>query len=117
MRRTREGARQKLATQHADATQPQHEYAAHSQENGYLIVRKTQNKIQDPAKLKRLISLMDGETWLEIDADVKGDIYEDLPGVQRRRREERCRAILHASSSNISCRHPLEAHLSDGVRA
>lgn len=38
--------------------------------------RKAQNKIQDPAKLKRLISLMDGETWLEIDADVKGDIYK-----------------------------------------
>ena len=42
------------------------------------IFRKAQNKIQDPAKLKRLISLMDGETWLEIDADVKGDIYEGL---------------------------------------
>ena len=42
------------------------------------IFRKAQNKIQDPAKLKRLISLMDEETWLEIDADVKGDIYEGL---------------------------------------
>src|SRR5215208_1613631 len=42
------------------------------------IFRKAQNKIQDPAKLKRLISLMDGEVWLEIDADVKGDIYEGL---------------------------------------
>ncbi len=42
------------------------------------IFRKAQNKIQDPAKLKRMISLMDGETWLEIDADVKGDIYEGL---------------------------------------
>src|ERR671917_474677 len=42
------------------------------------IFRKAQNKIQDPAKLKRLISLMDGETWLEIDADIKGDIYEGL---------------------------------------
>jgi type I restriction enzyme M protein len=42
------------------------------------VFRKAQNKIQDPAKLKRLISLMDGETWLEIDADVKGDIYEGL---------------------------------------
>jgi type I restriction enzyme M protein len=42
------------------------------------IFRKAQNKTQDPAKLKRLISLMDGETWLEIDADVKGDMYEGL---------------------------------------
>lgn len=49
-------------------------------ETGMLgaIFRKSQNKIQDPAKLKRLISLMDGETWLELDADVKGDIYEGL---------------------------------------
>jgi type I restriction enzyme M protein len=37
-----------------------------------------QNKIQDPAKLKRLISMMGEETWLEIDADLKGDIYEGL---------------------------------------
>src|SRR3712207_1309966 len=42
------------------------------------IFRKAQNKIQDPAKLRRLIALMDGETWLEIDADVKGNIYEGL---------------------------------------
>ncbi len=42
------------------------------------IFRKAQNKVQDPAKLKRLISLMDEETWLEINADVKGDIYEGL---------------------------------------
>ena len=42
------------------------------------IFRKSQNKIQDPAKLKRLISLMGEEIWLEIDADVKGDIYEGL---------------------------------------
>jgi type I restriction enzyme M protein len=42
------------------------------------IFRKAQNKIQDPAKLKRLISLMGEETWLEIDTDVKGDIYEGL---------------------------------------
>jgi type I restriction enzyme M protein len=42
------------------------------------IFRKAQNKVQDPAKLRRLISLMDGETWLEIDAEVKGDIYEGL---------------------------------------
>jgi type I restriction enzyme M protein len=43
-----------------------------------VIFRKAQNKIQDPAKLKRLIALMEGETWLEIDTDIKGDIYEGL---------------------------------------
>lgn len=29
-----------------------------------VIFRKAQNKIQDPAKLKRLIELIDGETWI-----------------------------------------------------
>ncbi len=44
-----------------------------------LIFRKAQNRIQDPAKLKRLIvDLIDQETWTGIDADVKGDVYEGL---------------------------------------
>jgi type I restriction enzyme M protein len=42
------------------------------------IFRKAQNKIQDPAKLRRLIELIDGETWLGLDVDVKGEIYEGL---------------------------------------
>ncbi|NMB78028.1 MAG: SAM-dependent DNA methyltransferase [Methanomicrobiales archaeon] len=43
-----------------------------------VIFRKSQNKIQDPAKLKRLVMLIDGETWLGLDIDVKGEIYEGL---------------------------------------
>jgi type I restriction enzyme M protein len=43
-----------------------------------VIFRKSQNKIQDPAKLRRLIELIDGETWTGLDIDVKGDIYEGL---------------------------------------
>lgn len=43
-----------------------------------VIFRKAQNRIQDPAKLRRLILLIDEETWLGLDADVKGDIYEGL---------------------------------------
>jgi len=43
-----------------------------------LIFRKAQNKIQDPAKLKRLISLIDQENWVGLDIDIKGDIYEGL---------------------------------------
>ena len=43
-----------------------------------VIFRKSQNKIQDPAKLKRLISLIGEETWMGLDADIKGDIYEGL---------------------------------------
>jgi type I restriction enzyme M protein len=44
-----------------------------------LIFRKAQNKIQDPAKLERLIKeLIDRESWLSMAADVKGDAYEGL---------------------------------------
>jgi hypothetical protein len=44
-----------------------------------IIFRKAQNKIQDPAKLKRLIAdLTDREKWSMLDADVKGNAYEGL---------------------------------------
>jgi type I restriction enzyme M protein len=44
-----------------------------------LIFRKAQNKIQDPAKLRRLIvDLIDKENWSSLSADVKGDAYEGL---------------------------------------
>ncbi|XXT39655.1 hypothetical protein WMF13_42715 [Sorangium sp. So ce513] len=44
-----------------------------------LIFRKAQNKIQDPAKLRRLVAdLIDREQWTTLDADVKGDAYEGL---------------------------------------
>jgi type I restriction enzyme M protein len=44
-----------------------------------LIFRKAQNKIQDPAKLRRLIvDLINRETWTTLDTDVKGDAYEGL---------------------------------------
>jgi len=44
-----------------------------------IIFRKAQNKIQDPAKLERLIKeLIDKEQWMSLDADVKGDAYEGL---------------------------------------
>ncbi|ATZ61801.2 MAG: class I SAM-dependent DNA methyltransferase [Methanosarcinales archaeon Met12] len=42
------------------------------------IFRKSQNRIQDPAKLRRLIMLINDETWIGLDIDVKGDIYEGL---------------------------------------
>ncbi len=42
------------------------------------IFRKAQNKLQDPAKLKRLVMLIDAESWSGLDADVKGEIYEGL---------------------------------------
>jgi len=43
-----------------------------------VIFRKSQNRIQDPAKLKRLIELINAETWIGLDIDVKGEIYEGL---------------------------------------
>ena len=44
-----------------------------------VIFRKAQNRIQDPAKLKRLIvDLIDQEQWSILDVDVKGDAYEGL---------------------------------------
>jgi len=43
-----------------------------------VIFRKSQNRIQDPAKLRRLIELINEETWVGLDIDVKGEIYEGL---------------------------------------
>lgn len=43
-----------------------------------VIFRKAQNKITDPAKLKRLITLINEEKWSSLEADVTGDIYEGL---------------------------------------
>jgi type I restriction enzyme M protein len=36
------------------------------------IFLKAQNEIQDPAKLRRLVGLTDGENWLGLGIDVKG---------------------------------------------
>lgn len=43
-----------------------------------MIFRKAQNKIQDPAKLERLISMINKESWSSLSIDVKGEIYEGL---------------------------------------
>jgi type I restriction enzyme M protein len=42
------------------------------------IFTKSQNKIQDPAKLFKLIDMIDKEQWSMMGADVKGKIYEGL---------------------------------------
>lgn len=49
-------------------------------EKGILgqIFTKSQNKIQDPAKLYKLIDLIGKEQWSILGADVKGEIYEGL---------------------------------------
>lgn len=42
------------------------------------IFTKAQNKIQDPAKLFKIIDMINKEKWVSMDTDVKGDIYEGL---------------------------------------
>lgn len=43
------------------------------------IFRKAQNRVQDPAKLTRLIvDLIDAESWSASGTDLKGDAYEEL---------------------------------------
>jgi type I restriction enzyme M protein len=42
------------------------------------IFFKAQNKIQDPAKLSRLVQLIDDTKWVGMDTDTKGDLYEGL---------------------------------------
>jgi type I restriction enzyme M protein len=49
-------------------------------EHGVLgaIFFKAQNKIQDPAKLARLVQMIDADKWVGMDTDIKGDMYEGL---------------------------------------
>jgi len=42
------------------------------------IFTKSQNKIQDPAKLFKVIDMVDKEKWSMMGADLKGKIYEGL---------------------------------------
>ena len=42
------------------------------------IFTKSQNKIQDPAKLARVIEMVDQTEWIVLGADTKGEIYEGL---------------------------------------
>jgi len=42
------------------------------------IFTKAQNKIQDPAKLSRLIDMVNDTNWVMMGADTKGTIYEGL---------------------------------------
>ena len=43
------------------------------------VFKKARQDIQNPATLKRLIvDLIEPETWMLLEADIKGDIYEGL---------------------------------------
>ncbi len=64
------------------------------------IFLKAQKEIQDPAKLRRLVGLIDGETWLGLGVDVKGSIYEGLAGAQRAGGEVGRRPVFHAARAD-----------------
>lgn len=72
----------KMANLDGDALELHYRHALEelAKEGGIIgtIFRKAQNKLSDPAKLKRVVSLINGETWLGIGVDVKGAIYEGL---------------------------------------
>lgn len=73
---------ERLARESGDALELQyrHTLEALAREQGLIgtIFRGAQNKLTDPAKLKRVVSLIDAETWIGIGVDVKGAIYEGL---------------------------------------
>ena len=51
-----------------------------SEQTGLIgtIYTQAQNKIDKPVYLKKVITMIDGETWLVMDGDVKGAIYESI---------------------------------------
>jgi len=74
---------QKLLDKSGDALEAQYRRTLEQlgNEPGVLgtIFRKAQNRIQDPAKLRRLITdLIDKENWSATGTDIKGDAYEEL---------------------------------------
>lgn len=64
------------------------------------IFFKAHNKIQDPAKLSRLVQMIDLESWVGLDADTKGDLYEGLLQKKCGRYQKRRGTVLHPKSVN-----------------
>ena len=67
-----------------------------------VVFRKARNRVQDPAKLERLIKeFVDRHEWLSLDADLKGDAYE---GLIEKTAQEGARGggpVLHATGAHI----------------
>ena len=42
------------------------------------VLLKAKTEIEDPSKLRRLVTLIDGEKWMGLSVDTKGAIYEGL---------------------------------------
>ena len=72
------------------------------------IFTKAQNKIQDPAKLYRLIDMVDDTDWVTLGADVKGDIYEG---------ETIRRKLLDTTDLHSILRLPTGVFYAQGVKA
>ncbi len=72
----------KLASLDGEAMDAQYRktLAALSRQGGLIgtLFHGAQNKLSDPAKLKRVVSLIDKETWIGLNVDTKGEIYEGL---------------------------------------
>jgi len=73
----------RLAGKEGDALELQYRHSLEElgKEPGLIgtIFRKAQNKLTDPAKLRRVVSLIASEgPWIGIGVDVKGQIYEGL---------------------------------------
>lgn len=73
----------KIVSQDGDELELQYRHALEQlgKEEGLIgtIFKKAQNKLTDPAKLKRIVSLIANEgPWIGIGVDVKGQIYEGL---------------------------------------
>ena len=59
---------------------------------------KAESKITDPARLQRLVGLIGAETWMGLNVDVKGTIYEGLLERYAGRGEIGRRPVFHAAS-------------------
>ena len=64
-----------------------------------VIFRKSQNRIQTPANLQRLIYLINDETWSGMTADIKGTIYEGLLQKNAEDTKSGGRTVLHTPST------------------
>jgi len=64
------------------------------------IFTKSQNKIQDPAKLSRLIDLIDKEQWNTMAADVKGKSTKDCWRKNAEDTKKRSRTVLYAACTH-----------------
>lgn len=72
----------KLASLDGEAMEAQYRKALEglARQSGLIgtLFHGAQNKLTDPAKLKRVVSLIDKETWIGLNVDTKGEIYEGL---------------------------------------